>query len=51
MASFAPVSALPVSDAPVYVPPATPPIELYKDQADVDVVYLVEITPFVPSGS
>lgn len=51
MSATAPVSSLPVSDAPAYVPPATPPLVLYQDKADIDVVYLVEITPFVPSAS
>jgi hypothetical protein len=51
VSATAPVSSLPVSDAPAYVPPATPPLVLYQDKADIDVVYLVEITPFVPSAS
>lgn len=51
MASAAPIAALPISDEPPYVTPSPPPITLYQDRADVDVVYLIEITPFVPAPS
>lgn len=45
-----PVSTRPVSDIPAYVTPATPDIDLYKDRADVDVIHLVIVVPYIPVG-
>jgi hypothetical protein len=51
MLCWMPLSTQPVSDAPAYVPTPDPEIELYKNRADVDVVHLVIVVPFIPVGS
>nr|WP_298685220.1 hypothetical protein [uncultured Dongia sp.] len=45
------VMGLPVMGVPDYVPPTEPLIELYKDRGDVDVIHLVVLRPYVPSGN
>lgn len=48
MLCVVPLSTSPVSDVPAYQPPPVPEIELYKDRADVDVVHLIVVVPYIP---
>jgi len=43
--------ALPVNEAPVYVPAPPPPIAAFAGRGDVDLVWLVIATPFVTADS
>lgn len=48
---MAPLSSLPISDITPYVPVPDPDIEAYKDRADIDVVHLVIVVPYIPGGN